>query len=307
MSAILVTTPTGHIGSRVADRLLAAGADVRVFVRDAARLAPAVRERADVRTGSIDDADALADAMRGAEAAFILVPPNYTADDWPAWHRAVGGAVERAATRSGVARLVFVSSQGAHRDDLGPVSHLGAIERALRAALPHVVALRPAYFFENALAALPTIAESGAIYGLFDPDLAFPQVAAGDIGDVAARWLLDASWRGHHVAGVHGPRDLPMGELAALAGEALGRPVQYVPVPLEAVQAGMAAAGMTPSVIEGYGALLGGLAATRFERPEARTAETTTPTEFAAWARAVLAPAFGAAGAAAPPRAPAAA
>jgi hypothetical protein len=57
-------------------------------------------------------------------------------------------------------------------------------------------------------------------------------------------------------------------------------------------EAGLAAAGMTPSVVDGYRALLGGLAASRFERPEARTRETSTPTEFAAWARLALRPAF---------------
>jgi hypothetical protein len=94
-----------------------------------------------------------------------------------------------------------------------------------------------------------------------------------------------------------------MGELADRTGEALGRPVRYVPVPLDAVAAGLAAAGMTPSVVHGYRALLGGLAASRFERPEARTPATTTPTEFAAWARLALRPAYDAAAAAMQPAA----
>jgi uncharacterized protein YbjT (DUF2867 family) len=303
MPTILVTTPTGQIGSRVVNDALAAGASVRAFVRDPARLHPAVRARVDVRTGSLDDGDALARAMDGADAAFVLVPPNYTAANWPAAMRAVGRAAEQAAVRAGLPRLVFLSSMGAHRDDLGPVTTLGEIEAALRAAHPHVVALRPAYFFENAFAALPTITQAGAIFGNFDPDLAFPQVATRDIGAVAARWLLDPTWQGHHVAGVHGPRDLAMGELADLAGEALGRPVRYVPVPLDAVAAALPATGMTPSVVDGYRALLGGLAASRFERPEARTPETTTPTEFAEWARLALRPAFDASAAAMQPAA----
>lgn len=292
MRPILVTTPTGQIGARVAERLLAAGVPTRVLVRDPARLAPAVRAGAEVHTGSLDDVDALARALDGVEAAFLLVPPNYDAEDWPTTYRRFGAVAAEAVRRAGVRRVVFLSSQGAHRSDLGPVSWLGEIEGALRDAAPDVVALRPAYFFENTLAALPTIAGAGTIFGHFAPDLAFPQVATRDIGDVAARWLQDATWRGHHVAGVHGPRDLSMAELAAAAGEALGRPVAYVAVPLEAVGEGLAAAGMTPSVVDGYLALIGGLARTRFERPEARTAETTTPTEFAEWARTVLRPAY---------------
>lgn len=57
---------------------------------------------------------------------------------------------------------------------------------------------------ENFLLSLPTIAESGTIYGAFPPDLRFPMVATRDIGDVAANWLLErTSWSGHHVQGVH--------------------------------------------------------------------------------------------------------
>ena len=292
MRPILVTTPTGQIGSRVAERLLAAGRPTRVLVRDPARLAPAVRAGAEVHTGSLDDADALARALDGADAAFLLVPPNYDADDWQATYRRFGAAAAAAVRSAETPRVVFLSSQGAHRDDLGPVTWLGEIEGALRDATRHLVALRPAYFFENTLAALPTIAAEGTIYGHFPPDLAFPQVATRDIGDVAARWLQDASWTGHQVAGVHGPRDLSMRELAERAGEALGRPVAYAAVPLDALAQGMAAAGMAPSVVAGYMTLIGGLARSAFERPEARTAATTTPTEFAVWAREVLHPAF---------------
>jgi uncharacterized protein YbjT (DUF2867 family) len=154
--------------------------------------------------------------------------------------RAVGRAAEQAAVRAGLPRLVFLSSMGAHRHDLGPVTNLGEIEAALRAARPNVVALRAAYFFENTFAAIPTIAQAGAIFGNFDPDLAFPQVATR----------------------------------------------------LDAVAEGLAATGMTPSGVDGYRVLLGGLAASRFERPEARTREISTATEFAAWARLALRPAF---------------
>ncbi len=42
---IVVTTPTGHIGSQVVQDLLAANEAVRVIVRDPARLAADVRAR----------------------------------------------------------------------------------------------------------------------------------------------------------------------------------------------------------------------------------------------------------------------
>jgi len=52
---IVVTTPTGQIGSQLIVRLLGAEASVRVIVRDASRLTGSVRERVAVVEGSHDD------------------------------------------------------------------------------------------------------------------------------------------------------------------------------------------------------------------------------------------------------------
>ena len=300
MATILVTTPTGHIGSRVVRQLLAApgGHTVRVLARDAGRLPATVRERAEVHTGALDEGDALTRALDGADRFFFLIPPaRPDVPDWLGWMRETAAHALRAVAAAGAPRTVFLSSSGAHRDDLGPVSVLGEVERQLAGVVPDLAVLRPGYYFENALAAVPTIAGQGAIYGVYDPELAFPQIATRDIGDAAARWLADGGWRGHHLQALHGPRDLSMRELAADAAEALGRPVQYVQVPIEAVAAGMAGAGVGESIVREYSRMLTGLADSRFEHPEPRTPETTTPTTFAAWAAEVLRPAVEGAGA----------
>lgn len=65
---IVVTTPTGAIGSRVVTNLLDRGAAVRVVVRDPARLPGAVRDRVDVVAGSHGDPDVVAKAFAGADA-----------------------------------------------------------------------------------------------------------------------------------------------------------------------------------------------------------------------------------------------
>jgi uncharacterized protein YbjT (DUF2867 family) len=294
MATILVTTPTGHIGSRVVHQLLAApgGHTVRVLARDPGRLAPAVRERAEVRTGTLDEGDSLARALDGADGFFFLIPPpRPDVPDWIGWMRATAEHAVSAAAAAGAPRTVFLSSSGAHRSDLGPVSVLGEVERQLADTVPNLAVLRPGYFFENTLGAVPTLAGQGAIYGIYDPELAFPQIATRDIGDAAARWLADGGWRGHQVQALHGPRDLSMRELADDAAEALGRPVQYVQVPIDAVSAGMAQAGLGESMVREYGRMLTGLANSRFEHPEPRTPATTTPTTFAAWAAEALRPA----------------
>ncbi|WP_169981090.1 NAD(P)H-binding protein [Microbispora sp. H10836] len=73
---IVVTTPTGQIGSQLVRQLLDQDKDVRVVVRDASRLDDTVRRRVETIDGSHDDPAVLDKALPGAEALSWLVPPN---------------------------------------------------------------------------------------------------------------------------------------------------------------------------------------------------------------------------------------
>jgi len=65
---IVVTTPTGHIGSQVVANLLAANEAVRVIARNPARLSAEVRAKVEIVTGSSDDEGVLMRALEGAES-----------------------------------------------------------------------------------------------------------------------------------------------------------------------------------------------------------------------------------------------
>jgi len=299
--SIVVTTPTGHVGRRVVERLLEARTDVTLLARDAARLPAGARERARVVEGSLEDPAAVREATRGARSLFLVIPPHLTTDDWRAFQLGVGRIAAAAAADNGVARVVFLSSAGAQRDDLFAVSRLGEVERLLAAAIPNVTALRAGFFLENFLAAAPTIATDGAVYMPLPPERRLPMVATRDVGDVAADLLLDDAWRGHVVRGVHGAADVSPSEAAQAFATALGRPVRYVPVPEAAVRDALLAAGASFHVADEYPRLLHRLGTLDYVA-EPRTPTTTTPTSVAAWAREVLAPAVAAL---APERAPA--
>jgi uncharacterized protein YbjT (DUF2867 family) len=78
---IVVTTPTGNIGSQLLPHLLAAGESVRVIARDPSKLSPAVRSKVDVVQGSADDPTVVNKAFKGAESVFWIVPPSWRVDD----------------------------------------------------------------------------------------------------------------------------------------------------------------------------------------------------------------------------------
>lgn len=296
---IVVTTPTGNIGRRVVEKLLAAKADVTVFVRDPSKLDPAVRSRVTVATGTLEDAEALTKATKGANELFFVVPPNYSTTAWREWQRQLGLNAAQAIRANKIPRVVLLSSFGAQRQDLGPISGLGEMEGVIQAAAPNVLTLRAGYFMENLLQQVKTLREGGAMYNPLPPAVKMPMVATRDIADVVAAKLLDRSWSGHQTIGVHGPADVSMAEAAAIIGEALGRAVTYTQVPVEAAEDAMRKGGMSEVVATGYGAMLRGLSDGK-ARGEARSEESTTPTTLAEFARtvikpAVLAPAAGAA------------
>jgi uncharacterized protein YbjT (DUF2867 family) len=287
---ILINTPNGNIGRPLAEALLAAGESLVVIQRDPSKVADLAARGARVVKGSFDDAATLDRAYEGVKAAFWLTPPNYS-PDFAAWSSNTAKTAAAAAAKAGVSRMVVLSSVGAQNDGNGPVTLLRHVEDAFRERLSHVVALRPAYFMENFLGNLGTIRSDGAWYMPQPADTKIPMVATRDIAQVAAEELR-GSWSGHRYRGVHGPEDVSMGEAAAILSGVLERNVSFVSVPLEGALDGMRGAGVPEFVVELYSGLLEGLGNGRMAPAEPRSAETTTPTSFAAFAREVLRPAF---------------
>ena len=243
---VLVTTPTGHIGKRVIQRLMG-HAEIAVFVRNPARLSTNVT----VHTGNLEDAAALTRAATGADAMLLIIPPNLTVTDWGAWMHQVASNGAQAIRANHVRRVIFLSSFGAQRPGLGPITLLGKAESVIREAAPNLTILRSAYFMENLLSSVPTVRDANAVYNVFAPDFQFPMIATRDVADVAAERLLDTTWSGQSIRG---------------------------------------AAGMSEAVVNGYGEMLRGLATTGVAA-EPRSPETTTPTTIDEFARTVFAPA----------------
>src|SRR5262249_36198984 len=84
--SIVITTPTGNIGSRALKQLLQAGADVSVIVRQPEKLSDSIRKRVKVYQGSLTDTALVTKAFQGAKAALWLTPPSITHPDADAYH-----------------------------------------------------------------------------------------------------------------------------------------------------------------------------------------------------------------------------
>jgi len=287
--SIVITTPTGNIGSRVLQQLLKAGADVSVIVRQPEKLSDSIRSRVKVHQGSLADADLVTRAFHGAKAALWVTPPDVAPPDVAAHHNEMGIVAAKAIRESKVPHVVNISSAGAQLDNAGPVSGLGIIERRLNEVAENVVHLRPGFFMENYLPDLESIKRDGAVYSLIPGDMPYPMIATQDIGDVAAELLLKTEWSGRSVRGLHGPADLTFANAAQILSDSIGKPVKHVMItPDQAYQIFLgigASPGFAKAYVEMYQALTqpGAIA-------EPRTRQTTTPTTLREWSDAVFRP-----------------
>jgi uncharacterized protein YbjT (DUF2867 family) len=253
---------SGHTGSAAAETLLARGEPIRVVVRDPAKGTTWKQRGADVSVADLGDASAMTKALAGADGAYLLVPPQYAAEDLIAAQKPVADALAAAVRQSGIPHVVFLSSIGAqHATGTGPIRSLHYSEGVIGRAAPNVTIIRASYFLENAAPVLGDAKAQGVLPSFLTPGRAVPMVATKDIGRAAADALLDPP-KGRRIIELSGPRDLTPEDVAAGIGKVLGREVRVQGVPLEAVVPALTAAGFTAGAAalmqEMYGAVNSG-------------------------------------------------
>jgi uncharacterized protein YbjT (DUF2867 family) len=288
---IVIGAAAGNIGRRVAEQVLKAGAETVLLVRQPGKVSDLAAAGAEVRVADMDDARAVVEASRGADALFWLIPPNLGAADLREWHLRVARAGVAAVRENRIPRAVLVTSMGAGAGpDLGTVSLVAELEALFREAVENVMCLRPGYFLENLLDQAELLRREGAMSFTYPADHDLPWISTDDIGDAAARSLLDASWTGHQARELMGPENLTPVEVAARISREWGHPVKYVQVPVESAVQFLASKGATPDVQQQLAGLFRALGDPRGVYAAARTPEAFTPTTLERFTRAKLLP-----------------
>ncbi|CND62468.1 putative nucleoside-diphosphate sugar epimerase [Mycobacterium tuberculosis] len=250
---IVITAPTGNIGRRLLARLLAADEELRVIVRDPARLPEAARERVEVVAGSHGDAQVVDRAFEGADAVFWLVPPNASLSPEDAWTGFTRPAA-RALAAHAVGHVVGVSALGRDTplaDRAGLVTASFAMDDLLAGSGAAYRALASPSFFENLLEEAASIRDKGVFGDAADPDRKAPMVAVADIAAVAADLLLDRSWTGTGSVPVLGPQDLSPNDLARVMTEQFGRPVRFERQSFDELRSSLLGYGLDEAFVQG--------------------------------------------------------
>ncbi len=288
---IVVSTPTGNVGRVTTDRLLDADAEVVVIHRDATNVEDFAQRGAQVFQGSIADEVSLTAATEGADALFWVTPSSSTAANLRAAQNDFGAAAAAAIRANEIPRVVNVSSFGAQHDaGTGPIAGLHDVEEMLEATGAGVLHLRPAYFFENYIPQAQVITAMAAIMLPVSGTCSLPMIATHDVGVVAADKLLDESWSGNSVLGLHGPEDLSFDQAAAAISTAIGRTVGHTPIDEMQARMGLSMLGLGQSVIDAMVEMYHAIETGHLVPAEPRTDHTTTPTTMLDWATEVMAP-----------------
>jgi uncharacterized protein YbjT (DUF2867 family) len=210
---------------------------VRAVARDPKKVEALGGKGAEVVAANVLDAASVANALRGAEGAYLLIPPDNASPDLVARGRAIISNYVAGLSQHAVRHAVVLSSIGAQVPSAtGPIVILHHAETTLPTmASTKFTFVRAAYFMENLLNFAQAIKTDGVlpVFGGGER-YPFPMVATHDIGEVAAAAIL-SSPSAHEWIELSGPKEYSFNDAAAEATTILGRPVQATALPIDAM------------------------------------------------------------------------
>ncbi|WP_308917632.1 NAD(P)H-binding protein [Jannaschia sp. LMIT008] len=250
---ILVTTPTGDIGTRVLKGLLEGGEPIRVVLRDPSNLDSDVRGQIDVVQGSHADATVIGPALDGIDAVFWLPPGPPTAESSEAAYVDFSRAFRDALRTSSVSHVVGVSALG--RGWGMPAGHATAsiaMDDMIGATGVAYRALACASLMDNVARQAEPIREAGLFFQPSPGHLKLPHVAKADVAARAVDLLRDRSWTGVEDVPLLGPEELTFDEMAAIVTDVVGREVRFREIAMADFADMMRGMGATEGMVKGY-------------------------------------------------------
>ncbi|MCA9906548.1 MAG: SDR family oxidoreductase [Anaerolineae bacterium] len=259
---MLVTGASGHLGRRVVELLLEKQAGrIIAATRTPEKLADFAAQGVIVRPADFDDPASLAAAFSGVDR-LLLVSTDVLGE--PGRRLTQHGNAVTAAEAAGVSHIVYTSivNPGPDSPVFVAADHRGT-EAAIMATGMGWTMLRNNIYAEMLPMTLNRAIQMGSLFSAAgDGKTAY--VTREDCARAAAA-ALAADFAGRRELDITGPEALSQADLAALASEISGRPVNYIRLPLQTLIDNMVSAGLPQPIAESYASFDAGAAQGKFE------------------------------------------
>ena len=231
---IAVTGATGSQGGALVRELLGRGFELRGITRhpdsDAAKKLAGLG--IEPVQADLDNEESLKRALKGAWGVFAVQ------NTWEAGvekEEEQGKRLARVAKQVGVQHYVYTSVGSAHKNTGIPhFDNKFRVEQEIKGLgfASHVI-FRPVFFMENLVG--PWFLEGDRVAAAMKPDTKLQMVAVSDIGRVEAQGFIRAEELAGNEIDIAGD-ELSLHQATTLLGRALGRKLEFVSIPIDAVR-----------------------------------------------------------------------
>jgi uncharacterized protein YbjT (DUF2867 family) len=254
---IIVTGSLGYVSTPLIQKLIAKGHSVTVISSKAEKQAAIEAMGAKAAIGTMEDVDFLSDTFKGADAVYCMLAvignfsdPDNSASSVIQRANAVANNYVQAIERSGVKRVVYLSSIGADmKKDSGLIIIHHNAENSLN-KLPsdvNISFMRPSGFYKNLFAFVYAIKNQGIIAASYGGDDLGIFVSAIDIADAIVE-ELESQVSGRKILYV-ASEELTCNEAAGILGATIGKPdLKWISISDDEQFNGYKAFGMNESV-----------------------------------------------------------
>jgi len=257
---IVLTGSLGHIGNPLTQHLVQKGHSVTVISSKTERKKDIEALGAKAAIGTMQDVDFLSATFKGADIVYLMETLEANGGffdqhiDFIAAITQIGNNYKQAIERSGVKRVVHLSSVGANMPKgNGILAFHYNVENILK-QLPDNVSIkfmRPVGFYTNLFAFIEPIKKYGAIFSNYGGDEIQLWVSPKDIAAVIAE-EMEKPFDGRTVRYI-ASEELSTNDVARILGEAIGKPdLKWQVIPTEQLLQNLLSAGMNPQTAKGY-------------------------------------------------------
>lgn len=250
---IIITGSLGNVAKPLVQQLIGEGHDITVISSNETKRNEIETLGAKAAIGSIADLDFLVKTFEGADAAFLMTPPNMGGINIVENTINAGKNYAESIKQTGLKRVVMLSSIGAESPvENGPIKGLHFIEKFYNELEnTSVTFLRAGYFYLSFFNDIPLIKNAGIIGANFPQDAKVPLVHPKDIAKAAAEELVK-NVEGKNVKYIVSD-ERKASEFAQVFGNAIGKPeLPWVEFKDEDSLNGMLQAGLPQEMAELY-------------------------------------------------------